>query len=102
VANLFALRATDPRELYKAADPVGPENDAHVRAAAEQCHPVVCAWGVHGGLRLRDERVGRLLVDVGVPVACLGTTKDGHPRHPLYVAAKTELVPYRGGPLTGG
>jgi hypothetical protein len=28
----------------------------------------------------------------GVPLYCLGTTRQGHPRHPLYVRANTPLV----------
>jgi hypothetical protein len=33
VVNLFALRATCPHTLRRAADPVGPDNDEHLRAA---------------------------------------------------------------------
>jgi hypothetical protein len=111
VVNLFAYRATDPKQLfdiyyrrqfrrpdgsvgYHDGDPVGPENDAHIRRAVEQCRPVVAAWGAHGVMMLRDGQVKRLFASVGVPVMCLGTTKDGHPRHPLYVAGATEPVPF--------
>lgn len=93
VVNLFAYRATDPKQLLKAADPVGPDNDEHIRAAVVECHPVVAAWGVHGVLRQRDGRVKWLLERWGVLPKCLGKTKDGrHPRHPLYVRADTALV----------
>lgn len=95
VVNLFAYRATDPRELKRHPDPVGPENDRHIRATVEQCHPVVAGWGVHGVMLNRAEKVERLLRDVGVPLWCLGTTKDGHPRHPLYLASAAVLVEYR-------
>jgi hypothetical protein len=94
VANLFGLRATDPRALYKAADPVGPDNDAHVRRVAEQCRPVVAAWGVHGCHLGRDLAVAKILAAVGVPVMCLGVTKAGRPRHPLYLPADSPLVPF--------
>jgi hypothetical protein len=111
VVNLFAYRATEPKALfdvyyrrqfagaggevrYHNGDPVGPENDAHVRKAAEACHPVVAAWGVHGVMMLRDGRVKKLLADLGTPVVCLGLTHDGHPRHPLYVRADADLVPF--------
>src|SRR4029079_19593153 len=48
VVNLFAFRATNPADLLDAPDPVGPENDAHVRDAAKGAGLVMAAWGVHG------------------------------------------------------
>jgi hypothetical protein len=45
VVNLFALRATDPRELLDAEDPLGPENGIWVRKACHQGALVVAAWG---------------------------------------------------------
>jgi hypothetical protein len=84
VVNLFAFRATDPRELKRAADPTGPENDAHLLAVATEASKVIAAWGVHGSHRGRDEEVIELLRGTGVRVACLERTNAGHPRHPLY------------------
>jgi hypothetical protein len=51
VLNLFAFRATDPADLKRAADPVGPENRAWFdRTLVDDLvgGPVVCGWGVHG------------------------------------------------------
>src|SRR3954468_18218250 len=49
LANLFAWRTTDPRELPRAADPVGPANDEHIRWAcrAPLLATVVAGWGSH-------------------------------------------------------
>jgi hypothetical protein len=94
VVNLFAFRATDPKAMRAAADPEGPENDGHLREAAEQCHPVVAAWGAGGGFRARDVFVRQILSHVGVSVMCLGLTKDGYPKHPLYLKTETSLLPY--------
>lgn len=52
-------------------------------------HPVVAAWGANARL-LRVNRVRALVPDVDW--RCLGTTKDGHPRHPLYVKGDQPLV----------
>jgi hypothetical protein len=93
LVNLFALRATDPAELRKAADPVGPENDAAIRRATAGRRGVVIGWGTHGGCRGRDIAVLNLLARVGAMVECLGTTKDGCPRHPLRLARATRLAP---------
>jgi hypothetical protein len=92
VANLFALRATDPRVLQTAPDPVGPENDAYLLNAASNTAKVVCAWGNWGDLRGRSEAVCRLLQ--GVPLYRLGLTELGEPSHPLYLPSSLEPVPY--------
>src|SRR5581483_9586135 len=47
VTNLFAYRATDPAELAKAGDPVGPDNDTRLWSEAQLSDLVVCAWGNH-------------------------------------------------------
>jgi hypothetical protein len=94
MVNLFAFRATDPAAMLAAADPVGPENDRHIRSAAEHCWPVVAAWGVSGTFRGRDEEVRKILRRVGVAVGALKVTKEGHPGHPLYIRRGTPIVSY--------
>lgn len=96
VVNLYALRATDPKEVRKAIDPFGPGNADHVAlaatAAAATMTPVVCAWGTLGG----DAVAGTVwaLQNRNARLVCLGKTKDGHPRHPLYVKGTQPLVPF--------
>lgn len=91
VVNLFAWCCRRPRMLREAGDPVGPRNDAHLRRAAAEADRVVAAWGNHGRLLDRDRAVVELL---GGPLHCLGTTKHGCPRHPLYLASDTPLEAY--------
>jgi len=85
VANLFAWRATSPRDLYAAGDPVGPGNDAWILQAAAASERIVCAWGMHGAWRGRSADVARLLRDAGHRIHHLGLTRAGEPRHPLYL-----------------
>jgi hypothetical protein len=92
VVNLFALRSPYPRKVYAARDPIGPKNDMHIRRAAGTASQVIVGWGVHGKLCGRDAAVLKLLAEHKVRVWCLGMTKDCHPKHPLYVAASTDLV----------
>lgn len=82
VLNICAYRATDPRRLFAAKDPVGPENASHLRAATENAAMIVAAWGNHGrGLNWPLFR--------GC-VHNLGLTKLGQPRHPLRILAETQ------------
>ena len=86
VCNLFALRSTNPKALYSHADPEGPENLKCIRQAVKEAQMVVCAWGVHGALGDAEKRMLQMLGEMGVKAFTLGLTKDGHPRHPLYVS----------------
>jgi hypothetical protein len=93
ICNLYALRSTDPKGLWSVADPVGPNNDAVIQAAAKRAALVVVGWG--GNAKLDRERaVTQLLADVGVRPYCLGTTDKGAPRHPLYLRADSMLFPW--------
>lgn len=83
MTNLFAFRATDPKVMMLAPEPVGRDNDAHLLDIYNGASLVVAAWGV-GGVHLgRDRKVCNTLGAMD----CLGLTKGGHPRHPLYVRA---------------
>jgi hypothetical protein len=52
----------------------------------------VVGWGAHGSFRGRDRQALRIAAEVGVKVYCLGITKTGHPRHPLYVSYARQPV----------
>ncbi len=93
VVNLFAARATDPRELKRMDDPIGPDNDLTIMSEAARADTVVLAWGVHGAYLGRDQDVLVLLRPL--KPRHLGLTKDGHPRHPLYVPARQPLVIFK-------
>lgn len=94
VTNIFALRSTDPRGLYAAADPVGPGNDDAIADGADWADRVLCGWGTHGSLHDRGHRVQALLARTAKPLFHLGLTRSGAPRHPLYVAYATQPLPW--------
>lgn len=104
VVNLFAFRSTDPRVLSMMSDSeaIGPENDDWLRGIANRSTVIVCAWGAAVD---DDERYGRGRVAAAVEALrdgspssrdffCLGTTKSGQPKHPLYVPYDQPLVPW--------
>lgn len=89
--NLFAWRDTSPRAMKLVDDPIGVENDAVIARIGEQSAMIVAAWGVHGSHINREQQVLCLLHDRGLAgkVRCLGTTKAGNPKHPLYLNRQT-------------
>lgn len=95
LVNLFAARATDPRQLRGITDPVGPDNDRHLREAAAGAGygHVLAAWG-NGGVYLdRGRQVSQQLLAQYAPL-CLAVTQLGQPVHPLYQRADAVPVPY--------
>jgi hypothetical protein len=107
VVNLFAVRATDPKVMLAADDPVGPDNYKHVKRAVrlasrtdpETSEPegiVVCAWGAHGSYMDQDETtLSWIERECAVPHA-LKLTKDRMPSHPLYLRTDTKPFKYLG------
>lgn len=96
VGNLYAYRATDPRQLLRATDPVGVENDHWLDWLAQRANEVIVAWG--GLAQPYDDRARRVLelVEFQCGTAyCLGQTKALHPRHPLYVRADAKRIPFK-------
>ncbi|HKW09717.1 MAG TPA: DUF1643 domain-containing protein [Gemmatimonadaceae bacterium] len=87
VANLFAFRTSSPRALRRARDPVGYGNDAWLRRLIAGCDEVVVAWGNNGAYLARDRAVLTMLERP----KCLGLSRRGFPKHPLYVRATTRL-----------
>lgn len=91
VVNLYAYRATQPVDLWRAADPVGPQNDGYLREALEVAgirqEPVIAAWGANA----RPDRVRQVLA---MPWAdrlmALKVTKSGAPGHPLYLRSDAQ------------
>ena len=98
VVNLFAFRATNPENIP--ADSLvarGPHNVRHVTDAIASAHVLVAAWGAWSPGRDGNPTpvdVASRAWSMGRTLYCLGTTKAGAPRHPLYLRADQPLVPW--------
>ncbi len=89
--NLFAFRATNPKDLKKANDPVGKENDSYLKMYLEPGGLNIACWGTHGSFLNRGEEVIELLNRGNL--SCFDLTKNGQPKHPLYL--KQDIKPIR-------
>lgn len=102
VVNLYALRSTDPWELVRHPSPIGERNDEAITDAAAAADAVMCAWGgwnpsAKSLARRHADRIAaveHLLAEVDRPTWALGRTKAHRPRHPRYVAADQDLIPW--------
>ena len=99
IVNLRALRSAVPNVRGVVNDPVGPDNDAHVREAARQADVIVCAWGNWGG-RANPQviAVGEMLLaaDRRKKLRTLGDLTDGgHPPHPSRQPYEHRMRPWR-------
>lgn len=96
MTNLFAYRATDPRELEKVGMKVaagGVVHNAILFELADEAGLIVAAWGAWPVAKDRAHFVISKIL-AGYPICCLGLTKDGSPRHPLYVSANMLPLPF--------
>lgn len=91
MTNLFAFRATDPRVMKRAREPVGAENDHYLSEIADGARLIVAVWSIHGGFLNRDREILELF---GHRLFCIGTSRDGHPWHPLYKSKELIPIPF--------
>ena len=85
VGNLFSLVSANPAPLFRAPSvelPGGP-NDTAIKRMRELSADVLVGWGNEG--RNAKTRPYEVLALVGFPVYCLGKTRSGEPKHPLYL-----------------
>ena len=106
--NMFAFRATDPAVMKAEDDPVGSMNEHTIRRMIWTLEPqdiLLCAWGKHGTHRQHDRTIMAIIHEViaekensiSSPM-CLGTNKDGTPKHPLYLRKDALPKVYEGRP----
>lgn len=98
--NLFGFRSTDPKALKRmldaGQDPVGLGNDINITSSCGSADLVVAAWGNLGALQQRGWAVLKDLQRQGIKAFTLGLTKEGTPRHPLYIAKGQKPLTYIG------
>lgn len=93
VVNLWAYRATSPKDLAAAGWPVGPQNDQYiVDAVAQNPGIAVCGWGREGTKQPARVRQVLDLIDLWTVPVALRLTADGVPWHPLYLPAYSTPV----------
>jgi hypothetical protein len=92
IGNLYGFRSTNPDALLDMGrTAIGPDNDENIDHMNGVASMTVAAWGEHPAARQRQPKI-RHLLEKRHPIYCLGLTKDGYPRHPLYLESTTRPV----------
>ena len=90
MVNLFAFRATLPKDLKNSKHPVGRNNNQFIIHAHIEASMTIAAWGNDGDLFNRDQEVLEIISN---PM-CLKVNKTGQPAHPLYQKKDIKPKPY--------
>ena len=88
MGNVYAFRATDPKKVMAERFPIGYYNPLHLLRMHELAEKTIVAWGIHAKHRDASATLGLLKPS---PLYCFGKTKDGDPKHPLYLKANTKI-----------
>lgn len=87
VGNLFPFRTSNPNELIPIDAFHTLTNTHYIMKMIKQSDRVVCAWGTMGLLKPP--------AFFGDNTWHLGLTKEGYPKHPLYLPGSTTLTRWR-------
>ncbi|KKK47386.1 hypothetical protein LCGC14_3155750 [marine sediment metagenome] len=91
MCNAYTLVSTNPKKLNAEA-PIARAASLAMRVIRRRCEEAVAGWGNQIVLvRGWEDRVDRLKRDLE-PLHCLGVTKSGHPRHPLYLPYNAQRI----------
>jgi len=94
--NLYAYRAKNPSTLYMVQDPIGPDNDKSLRWVCARAEKIIVAWGNRGPSVVANQilHVMNVLSSYWDVMYSLGTTNQGQPTHPRFIAPDVELIPF--------
>jgi len=91
MGNIAAFRATEPKDMLAAADPLGPLNTEIAQCILRESKGVLVGWGTNGAQVRTDLR---LMDAIGSHpnVFHLGLNRNGSPKHPLYLKGDSERI----------
>jgi hypothetical protein len=93
VENLYGFRATKPDKMFERGNSATGRTDDFIRGAVMSSGgPIIAAWGADPRAKGRADQVIDMVTKMRLEMVCLGKTKSGAPRHPLYVKGDTPLI----------
>ncbi len=109
--NVIPYRATDPDEMRHGMKAIKERDAAALQSIFDQniheilemavlADTVVLCCGNGGAFMGAFERVKSALDAAEIPLHYFGLTKPGYPKHALYLANSTPIIPYKFGALS--
>lgn len=98
IVNLFSFRARDFDDVKSSDFPIGKKTNSYIKRYATKANLVCLMWGGKGPYMNRDKDVLKMLKDLKIDpfLVCLGETKKGNPKHPLYLRNETPMRDFHG------
>ena len=90
IVNLFAFRATYPKDLKAASNPIGKQNDIWISNAEKRSDLIIVCWG---SITMGRDRAADLVKKLKYP-HCLKINQTREPAHPLYMKADLKPIHY--------
>lgn len=90
LGNVFSLRSKSAKDLLRLPYTDDDLNEIALSHLSRISTDIIVAWGNHGA----KSRLPASLRELLPGARCFGLTQGGQPRHPLYVASSTPLVPW--------
>ena len=100
ITNIYPFRATNPKEMFAAKNARGEKskiksliykNNEAILDHAKRSKLVICAWGCHSQSESTSNEVKEILDEHKVKLHVLELSKNGRPKHPLYL--RNDLEP---------
>lgn len=93
IINIFALRSTDPKGLYRDGTPPIFPNHKHILEVISETTITICGWGNHVKLLGMESHAEEDIKDTfPEKLHYLKLNKDGSPTHPLYLPYSLQPV----------
>ena len=96
VVNVYSARLTNPEYLQIIGEPIGPETERYFKESLTDAEMVLLAWGsnIKGNQAAHAIQWLQEVNTNGKRFVHLGLTKDGQPKHPLYIKSDTVPQPF--------
>lgn len=86
MTNLFSYVSTDPNALKTSGEDIGINNE-HLLRCSKKCEKVVFSWGC---FKQHKQRM-KYVINMFPESYCIDMSKEGYPKHPLYLNGKLKL-----------